>query len=895
MKGKTVFRRCLPVLLVIAMIMSIVTISAVSAGAAEPKFGDTVYEWYAGIPAIEAGQVVLHNGTLYAAKGAASSAKWTSSEWDKLGKLNKWVEFGKAQGVTIDDAGYYLYNGAIYQPAFNTADKKTSVGCPMESDSGSNPENGAWATGWWNKLSKLIYANTGKELILYYGSWASTSEVQQYEKVSQLPWDRVTIINHAFWAPKIDKNGKVTIEHIDAADLEDTKLGGKSSFSEYEKYKKQYPNVKLMLSIGGYSYSGQFSKIFSTDAGRKGFNDACVEFLKKYPFFDGIDIDWEYPGTVRSDYADYDAEGGSASAKDPQNYTAQLTDLREKLDKNFKAEGRNILTICTSTNPKVILNAGTWDKDGKQVAVSGKDPVSILTLELPKIYKVIDYANIMSYDIAGAWDATTGHGINLYLDSDKEGYKPKHSASEAVDFFLANGFKADKITIGTGLYSRGWTGVAGATAKDALGAPKSGDGSAWSGTGEGGGVSQSWYIDEFEASTGWEKGYDTKAEAAYIYNNNPKSTFFQTFLTYENERSLTAKTDYIKEKELGGLIVWMASLDKVDDTVSSPLISTAAYGLGISDSFPTLYKPEADTQTGVVVIPKPDFKFPKTIQEFDPGKGTKKGEVVYYYGGLYVTTKAQAAGKDFKADNYYALGDLIDWDLNMDIYEDFYYLYKGKIYHSLEVTSSWGGTEEQTNPADGAWCAKSFEVVADLGKLIKYENPGAVIDFANIKGTGNIPAGAIVLNDGKLYLALNNSNSGTFNKADYRMLGEVYEWGVGIEITNHFFYNYDPAAINGKTERGQSIYQAITTTDSGDGGEGAPGSNPENGNWASGGEHAYAYVGALSDALAVPLAGGATVAATDSNGNPNTAVPMSGLAVAIVAGLAAFACSKKKQ
>ncbi|HET6989186.1 MAG TPA: glycoside hydrolase family 18 protein, partial [Kribbella sp.] len=230
------------------------------------------------------------------------------------------------------------------------------------------------------------------------------------------------------------------------------------NFNQLKKLKAKYPNLKILISIGGWTYSKYFSDAASTDAKRRAFVSSCVNMFLKGDLpvvdgfggpgsaagiFDGIDIDWEYPGSPNGHV------GNHYSAADKQNFTLLLAELRAQLD-----------AYGNQTGKRYYLTAAT---------PAGQDKIS--TIETNKIGQYLDYNNVMSYDMHGGWETTgpTNFQDPLYTaPNDPSNPIPpgqgKYSVDAAVKAWTAGdsaygipgGFPASKLTIGYPFYYRGW-------------------------------------------------------------------------------------------------------------------------------------------------------------------------------------------------------------------------------------------------------------------------------------------------------------------------------------------------------------------------------------------------------------------------------------------------------
>jgi chitinase len=234
------------------------------------------------------------------------------------------------------------------------------------------------------------------------------------------------------------------------------------NFNQLKKLKAKHPNLKILISLGGWTYSKYFSDAAATDASRKKLVSSCIDMFIKgnlpvqggyggtgaaAGIFDGFDLDWEYPGSPNGHV------GNHYSPNDKANFTKLAAEFRSELDAYGAANGGR----------KMLLTAAM---------PSGQDKIA--NVETDKIGQYLDYANIMTYDMHGAWDATgpTNFQDPLY-ESSADPSTPvspgteKYSIDHAVTawttgdpaYGIPGGFPASKITMGYPMYYRGWTGV----------------------------------------------------------------------------------------------------------------------------------------------------------------------------------------------------------------------------------------------------------------------------------------------------------------------------------------------------------------------------------------------------------------------------------------------------
>lgn len=431
------------------------------------------------------------------------------------------------------------------------------------------------------------YTPCPKRIIAYFASWGDRPDKGNYG-VSSIPWNKITHINYAFAA--IGKNSKIQLLDSSVAVKnvytgQDNALPYKGQFNLLTVYKKQYPSVKTLISIGGWSESRGFYDMSATAQGREIFAKSCLDFLHQYGF-DGIDLDWEYPtsaagATVPLDEMMYYDKYKSVVYA---NYLALLKTVKHKLDSaSVKDSKKYLLTIAAP--------ASSWTLSG---------------MELAEHCKYIDFLNLMTYDLHGAWNSHVGPQAALYAsyaDPETAGMdQPTLSIDWAVKYYSAI-MHPSKINIGIPYYSRGWTDVTGGTNGLWGQSPKQThtytyniDGKVYTknlpiGKGAAGidgiwndpapepdaGANPLWHVlnllsnpgtatyDYLKGTplsgaqsglTGYTRHFDNTTKSVYVWNATKR-----TFFTYEDTVSLGHKLDYIVKWGLGGMMFWELSGD----------------------------------------------------------------------------------------------------------------------------------------------------------------------------------------------------------------------------------------------------------------------------------------------------------------------------------------------
>jgi chitinase len=277
-------------------------------------------------------------------------------------------------------------------------------------------------------------AAAGSKVIGYFTEWG-TYDRKYYVKNIETSGsaDRLTHINYAFGnvtggkcamgdSYAATERAYTAAESVDGvADTWDQPLRG--TFNELRELKKKHPDLKVLWSFGGWTWSGGFGEAARNPAA---FAQSCydlVENSKWADVFDGIDIDWEYPNACG---ATCDTSGRDA-----------FRDLMSALRAKFGSDGLVTAAITADATPGGKIDAADYAGAAQYV----------------------DWYNPMTYDFFGAWDAagpTAPHSaLTSYDGIPKAGFHSAATIARLKDL----GIPAAKLLLGIGFYGRGWTGV----------------------------------------------------------------------------------------------------------------------------------------------------------------------------------------------------------------------------------------------------------------------------------------------------------------------------------------------------------------------------------------------------------------------------------------------------
>ncbi|WP_276324575.1 glycosyl hydrolase family 18 protein [Simiduia agarivorans] len=447
----------------------------------------------------------------------------------------------------------------------NVSGGVTDPGCTTDCNAGSSPWDYLDNSEWLARKSagmganNLPYDNTTNKMVgAYFVEWGVYGR-KFYPK--DIPVENLTHIFYGF-IPVCGPNESLTgsaksaltsqcsgkpdytvVVHDKFAALEKNDFDGtakwdddvKGIFAEMYRMKKTYPHIKVLPSVGGWTLSDPLYEIGINPTARATFIASIIDLIDTYDFFDGIDIDWEFPG------------GGGANPAlgtpaDGDGFATLMIELRAALDELELKNNRKYELTAAMSGGVEKLSKVNWEQ----------------------AHPAMDYINLMTYDYYGAWSTTYGHQTGIYDTADALTPLDGFNASDAVSHIIARGVPAGKIAIGVAMYGRGWEGIQGGDQSGPFGAT---GGTAITGSQEQGFWEKG--IMDYKGAeahmmggangtgiNGFTLFWDDAAKASYLWD-----AATGRFVTLDTQRSVKAKGNFVLQHNLGGVFAWEIDAD----------------------------------------------------------------------------------------------------------------------------------------------------------------------------------------------------------------------------------------------------------------------------------------------------------------------------------------------
>lgn len=355
--------------------------------------------------------------------------------------------------------------------------------------------------------------NASLTVVIIFGllscSPRKSQETNELKKVTEKTLDVI-----AYYSGSKEDIRKYSIEQLDQIIYSFLHLDGNQlaiddeadslTLLEITSLKKEYPKLKVLVSLGGWGGCETCSVVFETEENRKIFANSLLRILRDYDA-DGIDLDWEYPAIKGY-------PGHIYKPEDKSNFTALIQELRKTLGSKYE----------------ISFAAGGFSKFLKE------------SVEWGKIMPLLDRVNVMTYDLIHGYSTETGHHTGLFSNP-----KQRETTENAIQYLDSIGVPLEKVVIGAAFYARIWENVENTD----------------NGLYQSGKFLRSIHYKNLEESLSEKNGFitywDSVSQAPFAYNQKLKQ-----FATYDNPESIVAKVKYAKEKGLGGIMFWELRNDK---------------------------------------------------------------------------------------------------------------------------------------------------------------------------------------------------------------------------------------------------------------------------------------------------------------------------------------------
>lgn len=353
------------------------------------------------------------------------------------------------------------------------------------------------------------------KVVYYHTNWSTYGRNFQVKDIPK----EVTDISYAFWNVNTDGSiitgdawadydKRYLTDSVNPPDTWNDATGMFGNFGQFQKLKNTGRQLDITLSIGGWTWSKNFSAAVSTEATRTRMCQDLLSIFKKFPIFRGVSIDWEY---ISNDGVNYGNAGNLVDPKDSDNMILLLKQLKSVFN------GQYTIAMCCTAAPEKAQ------------------------FDVESMHPYLDELHVMTYDFHdGSW----GETVAAHHTNPRKSSAGVYSCEEAADYYLSRGVPSTKIFIGAAFYSRGYANCEG-----------------FGKAASGGSPNMSWEtgVVDYKALpiAGATEYIDPESKGAYSYDPVRK-----ILNTYDNVDSVVEKCKIVQEKNLGGILVWENSADK---------------------------------------------------------------------------------------------------------------------------------------------------------------------------------------------------------------------------------------------------------------------------------------------------------------------------------------------
>ena len=312
--------------------------------------------------------------------------------------------------------------------------------------------------------------------------------------------------------------------------VDDCACCAKGNYNLLFQLRKEYPHLRILLSIGGYSWSGLFAPVIGDSGKRTNFINSAIKLVVQYGF-DGIDVDWEYP----------------QNQNEGTLFVGLMRDLRAKL--TAQPNGANYqLTAAIPVAPSTLAN-----------------------YKLSQIQPYMTYLMVMTYDVSIGSGYATHHAPLYHNPADPNA---DFSVDATVKFLLKNSILASQIVVGIPLYGHSYPVLTNDVKMNGLFRKVncvSGSCDGW--------ITYNQILNDLKNPQN-VRYFDAVSKAPYIYNQQTG-----TFVTYEDNVSVRYKIDYVEAMNLGGMMQWEIVQDPMDSNPTKSIVRVMATELNNVDFY----------------------------------------------------------------------------------------------------------------------------------------------------------------------------------------------------------------------------------------------------------------------------------------------------------------------